>query len=275
MLEQKIKIQKKGVKKIMRKENTKFQRNLQEKGITLIALVITIVILIILATVAINFAFGGDGVIRRAEQATEFYANDTEYTDESISNVTSYVDGVLSGLGIDAGGGDDTPTVPEEWDISKVTPVVSADGVTVPVPIGYTASNATGEDKVSGGFVIYENVVNGTDEENKANEVNDSNVPAAKTSRNQFVWVPVDDISQISNVAQNGGTDINGRTNYQGKLYNFSTTGATERTSYGQGTTSYREPDVVTYYDGTDATGDASYFTEAISSSMTGEQFKT
>ena len=58
------------------------------------------------------------------------------------------------------------------------------------------------------------------------------------------MWIPVDDISQIAN--QTSGTDGNGRQNYQGKLYDFSTSGATEMTDYGQGTTSYREPDIVT-----------------------------
>ena len=65
------------------------------------------------------------------------------------------------------------------------------------------------------------------------------------------MWIPVEDISQIANAAQNGGTDNNGRTNYQGKLYDFSSTGATEKTNYGQGTTTYREPDVVTGSSGT------------------------
>ena len=43
----------------------------KEKGITLIALVITVVILIILATISINFVFGENGLVARAEQATQ------------------------------------------------------------------------------------------------------------------------------------------------------------------------------------------------------------
>ena len=42
-----------------------------EKGITLVALVISIVIIIILATIAINFAFGENGLITKAQQAAE------------------------------------------------------------------------------------------------------------------------------------------------------------------------------------------------------------
>ena len=44
-------------------------QNSNNKGITLVALVITIVILIILATVTINFTFGDDGIITKANQA--------------------------------------------------------------------------------------------------------------------------------------------------------------------------------------------------------------
>ena len=48
----------------------KGRRNMsKEKGITLIALVITIVIIIILAVVSINFIFGANGIISRTEQA--------------------------------------------------------------------------------------------------------------------------------------------------------------------------------------------------------------
>ena len=66
-----------------------------QKGITLVALVITIIIIIILATVAINFALSDNGLIRTAEQASDFYANDTKYTDDSITNVESYIDGIM------------------------------------------------------------------------------------------------------------------------------------------------------------------------------------
>ena len=181
MIEQKIKIQRKGVKRKMKKENIKFQRNSQEKGITLVALVITIVILIILATVAINFAFGGDGLIRRAEQASEFYANDTEYTDESISNVTSYVDGVLSGLGIDAGGdepeGGDTPTtvaeaIENEYVFTGKTTIKDALNNTIYVPGGFHL------DKESN-----------TDEEGNAITVEDG-IVIEDGQGNQFVWIP-------------------------------------------------------------------------------------
>ena len=71
-----------------------------ERGITLVALVITIVVLIILATISISFAFGNNGLVNRAEQARDFYANDTKYTEQSITNVDQYLKGVLTNAGI-------------------------------------------------------------------------------------------------------------------------------------------------------------------------------
>ena len=49
----------------------KSRKTKQEQGITLIALVITIVILIILATVSINVVLGEGGLIQRAQQAKD------------------------------------------------------------------------------------------------------------------------------------------------------------------------------------------------------------
>ena len=63
----------------------KKQRASQERGITLIALVITIVIIVILAAVSISFIFGADGIINRAEQGSEDY--NIESTRETLSMV--------------------------------------------------------------------------------------------------------------------------------------------------------------------------------------------
>ncbi len=60
------------------KAGGKLKRNLKreirrQKGITLIALIITIVILIILATITINLAFGDNGLIKRAQDAGKLH----------------------------------------------------------------------------------------------------------------------------------------------------------------------------------------------------------
>ncbi len=71
-----------------------------QKGITLVALVITIVILIILATVAITFAFGGNGLITRAEQAEDFQANADAQFNEFTTNTTTFINKILENAGI-------------------------------------------------------------------------------------------------------------------------------------------------------------------------------
>ena len=73
-----------------------------EKGITLVALVITIVILIILATVSISFAVNG-GLFDKAERGADMYkdsAKDEAQTlnvvDKSFSNLMyKYTNGTI------------------------------------------------------------------------------------------------------------------------------------------------------------------------------------
>ena len=82
--------------------------------------------------------------------------------------------------GVTGGGADEpeTPEVPSDWDLTKVTPVLSEDNQYVPVPKGFTASIIDGEKSVNDGFVIKQGD-NG----------------AATTGVNEFVWIPVDEES--------------------------------------------------------------------------------
>lgn len=76
-----------------------------------------------------------------------------------------------------------------------------------------------------------------------------------KYKNSEFVWVPVP-VTTENNLYVKGTTkpmakkttdkDANNRDNYQGTLYDYSGTTSTEKSSYGQSTTSYREPDVLT-----------------------------
>ena len=60
---------------------------IREKGITLVALVITIVILIILATVTINAVLGENGLIRKAQQAKEIQEQATKNEEEGMNTL--------------------------------------------------------------------------------------------------------------------------------------------------------------------------------------------
>ena len=68
----------------MKKEN--FQR-----GITLIALVVTIIVLIILAGVSINMVIGDNGIITQAQKAAEDTDLSQNYEEENLKEYESYI----------------------------------------------------------------------------------------------------------------------------------------------------------------------------------------
>ena len=163
---------------------------------------------------------------------------------------------VLAVTGISNNIKEEKAQVVEEQTESKASEIVlennkymhvetDASGDKVPVPNGFVGSKAAGENEIDTGFVIYEG----------EEEVTDSNVQTAQTTRNQYVWVPVPDTSKFY------GTDANGKS--WGKIYNF-TTGTNSSNTFDEVTgtyannwsesngvmsisssTSYREPDVL------------------------------
>ena len=70
-----------------------------QKGITLVALVITIVILIILATVAISFAFNG-GLIPYAEKARDLGEQDSANVTKALQEMEAELNQALIDAGV-------------------------------------------------------------------------------------------------------------------------------------------------------------------------------
>ncbi len=68
-------------------------------GITLIALVITIIILLIVAGITINLTLGEHGIIRMAEKAGENYINVAEQEKINLSGLVNEMDNILNGAG--------------------------------------------------------------------------------------------------------------------------------------------------------------------------------
>ena len=66
-----------------------------EEGITLIALIITIVILIILSTITLNFAFGEAGLIKITEQAKQMTEESTKQEQEQLNDVMGNISNLL------------------------------------------------------------------------------------------------------------------------------------------------------------------------------------
>lgn len=69
-----------------------------QKGITLIALVVTIVVLLILAAITITLAFNNNGIYNRAIEAQEATSNAVRYDQESITNMEHNLNKVLGNL---------------------------------------------------------------------------------------------------------------------------------------------------------------------------------
>lgn len=70
-----------------------------QQGITLVALVVTIVILIILATISISIVMQG-GLIDRSVKAKELYENQQNAFNEIEGNTVNYIDDTLKNAGI-------------------------------------------------------------------------------------------------------------------------------------------------------------------------------
>ena len=71
-------------------------REQMQKGITLVALVITIVIIIILATVSISAVFGDSGLIKKAQEAKDMTANSIIKEQEEMNKLLAEYDNIMN-----------------------------------------------------------------------------------------------------------------------------------------------------------------------------------
>ena len=68
-----------------------------DRGITLVALVVTIVVLLILAGISLNLVFGQNGIITRAQEARDKTAEDQLKTGKAVNGLAGEIDGFLDG----------------------------------------------------------------------------------------------------------------------------------------------------------------------------------
>ena len=69
----------------------------QIKGITLIALVVTIIVLLILAGVAINLTIGNNGIFTRAQNATQKWEEASKNELSTLQNLENEMDNIMNG----------------------------------------------------------------------------------------------------------------------------------------------------------------------------------
>ena len=140
---------------------------LKEKGITLIALVVTIIILLILAGVTLNMAMNGNGLFSRARNATDSYKKAQDDEGKLMENLTKEMDKInpkKAGTPVEVPRG-------ENWEEDKVTPIADGKGSVIPIPQGFYY---VGGD-IDTGIVI--------------SDVEEDDLNNSKHG-NQFVWIP-------------------------------------------------------------------------------------
>lgn len=71
----------------------------KERGITLVALVITIVVLLILAGVTITSLSGNENIIKKAKEARDVYVNDETHTQETLNTTDEILANILNNEG--------------------------------------------------------------------------------------------------------------------------------------------------------------------------------
>ena len=191
-------------------------KNKQEKGITLIALVVTIVVLLILAGVSISLVLNNNGVISKSKDARDQYAEAQTNDEKQLNEVSDWIDTKV---------GDTTG--------DSVTEI---DGV--PIPDGYYYVGGT----KAKGLVISDNEAD--NEKYKGQENVGKNLAG-----NQWVWVPVETPSSLYTTVD-AGVKLSGDTGVETTKYTNSAI-ISGQTRGLPGSTESREPDLVLGSDGT------------------------
>ena len=194
-------------------------KNKQEKGITLIALVVTIVVLLILAGVSISLVLNNNGVISKAKDAKNQYAEAQTNEEKHFNEVTDWI---KETVGDTTGGG------------SNYDP--ASDGVTIPEGYYYVGGTK------AKGLVISD--AEADNEKYKGQE----NV-GKDLQGNQWVWVPVETPSSLYTTVTEG-VALSGSTGVKTTKY----TNSEIISGYKRGlpgSTNWREPDLVLGSNGT------------------------
>ena len=174
----------------------KNKRILKERGITLIALVVTIVVLLILAGVSLNAIFSENGIIKRAQDAQNKMDQATQNDLDSINELNNWIDGKTNGSsGGNTTGGDANPSTTPKIStlvgkvVDKNTKAEDAYGNKITIPKGFKV------------------LAHGTEAGSATYTYSGDNIPAVQdgiviengTDGNQFVWVPVGTIKNKNN----------------------------------------------------------------------------
>ena len=196
----------------------------ETKGITLIALVITIVVLLILAGVVIATLNGNDNIIKNANTAVGKY-------NEKVNEEQGVLDTLEEKLKEYTNGGSSNPPTPGEPGTPPTTPTVDSNGLaTTPTTIKPSTNNANNLQIVIPAGFAPAILQTGTTQslpgkdgsvKNKMPVSQWNNITAEDINKgivvvdadgNEFVWIPITDASKFARVAWTTayGFDANG-----------------------------------------------------------------
>lgn len=174
---------KNGKKSKLKASNTQFLKELKRgvKGITLLALVVTIIVLLILAGVALSLTVGDNGLFRRAENAANTWQMAEINEQIEMEKASNFIEDYMNGNG---GSGNNTQGGGSETggETSTVADLKPSEGEEVTILDKTTEVKDGLENKVviPGGFGIAAD--SGTNVED--------GIVIEDLDGNQFVWIP-------------------------------------------------------------------------------------
>ena len=170
-----MKKQEKSERKNLNKEKHIIMKR-NTKGITLIALVVTIIVLIILAGVSISLVLGENGIVNKAKKAKENTELAKTEEETMLNDLAKQIEEGTSG-----GTTNPPETIKTVEEVKggsyfdKATTIKDSDGNLIKVPEGFKIAGDSGEN-VTDGIVI---------------EDNDIIEGIGNNRGNQYVWIPV------------------------------------------------------------------------------------
>ena len=217
----------KGMKKTFKKNN----------GITLVALIITIIVLLILAGVSISFVFNG-GILDKTQEAVNEYQDAANNESDVLEYINETLDKKLNEIGGGSEGGpEETPSVDGNGLADKDTTITTDDpNVQIVIPKGFAPViletgrtdsmpsengavkeimpaeewNSITVDQINKGIVVVDNAI-----------TYDGGQPSGTVPDfNEYVWIPMPDSSKFVRVDwttpygydENGSWGSGGRT---------------------------------------------------------------
>ena len=170
----------------------------KEKGITLIALMVTLAVIIVLLGVSINVFVNSD-IIGHSEKTGQAYTNALE-TDKTIGNDGVTINGKRYANMEDFGRGEELieSNIPGGTKVDKNKEyTIEGETRTAVIPDGFTISGKHSERTIEGGLVIYLIDDKTEDEIEKIDWNDEATLKHLKETYDQFVWIPVTNVNKM------------------------------------------------------------------------------